>query len=171
VVTEVIPGARSVALGVMVAAGSRFESPGQQGASHLLEHLLFRGSAGRDGRAIAVADGESDGFGPTAAGAIAEAVNLYREVTQGRSLQLGENHPTTLESEHNLGCALLDQKLDLAAAERHLSHVLTERRKIFSDKDQLVLATLNAYANCRSAQARTLLKDARDQIQKGITGN
>ena len=53
VVTEVIPGARSVALGVMVAAGSRFESPGQQGASHLLEHLLFRGSAGRDGRAIA----------------------------------------------------------------------------------------------------------------------
>ena len=52
-ITEVIPGARSVALGVMVAAGSRFELDAQQGASHLLEHLLFRGSATHDGRAIA----------------------------------------------------------------------------------------------------------------------
>ena len=52
-ITEVIPGARSVALGVMVAAGSRFELDDQQGASHLLEHLLFRGSATYDGRAIA----------------------------------------------------------------------------------------------------------------------
>jgi predicted Zn-dependent peptidase len=53
VVTEVIPGARSVALGVMVAAGSRFERDDQQGASHLLEHLLFRGSEAHDGREIA----------------------------------------------------------------------------------------------------------------------
>jgi predicted Zn-dependent peptidase len=53
VITEVIPGARSVALGVMVAAGSRFESPTQHGASHLLEHLLFRGSSTHDGEDIA----------------------------------------------------------------------------------------------------------------------
>ena len=53
VITEVIPGARSVALGVMVSAGSRFERDDQQGASHLLEHLLFRGSASHDGPAIA----------------------------------------------------------------------------------------------------------------------
>ena len=52
-ITEVIPGARSVALGVMVAAGSRFELDDQQGSSHLLEHLLFRGSAHYDGRSIA----------------------------------------------------------------------------------------------------------------------
>ena len=52
-ITEVIPGARSVALGVMVAAGSRHEAPGQHGAAHLLEHLLFRGADGMDSEFLA----------------------------------------------------------------------------------------------------------------------
>ena len=46
VVTEVIPGARSVALGVMIEAGSQVEPDAAQGAAHLLEHLLFRGADG-----------------------------------------------------------------------------------------------------------------------------
>lgn len=52
-ITEVIPGARSVALGVMVAAGSRHEGPQQHGAAHLLEHLLFRGAEGMDSAFLA----------------------------------------------------------------------------------------------------------------------
>ncbi len=38
------PGAPLVAAGWVVGAGSADESPGQTGASHLLEHLLFRGT-------------------------------------------------------------------------------------------------------------------------------
>jgi predicted Zn-dependent peptidase len=45
VVTERMPGVRSVALGFMVAAGSAGEHDGEAGISHLLEHMLFRGSA------------------------------------------------------------------------------------------------------------------------------
>src|SRR5437764_14879725 len=39
-----MPSVRSVALGVWVGTGSRLESDDQAGLSHLLEHLLFRGS-------------------------------------------------------------------------------------------------------------------------------
>jgi predicted Zn-dependent peptidase len=44
VITERMPSVRSVALGWWVGAGSRAEAPDQAGLSHLIEHLLFRGS-------------------------------------------------------------------------------------------------------------------------------
>ena len=44
---------RSVALGIYVAAGSADEAPGERGATHFLEHLLFRRSRRRSGAAIA----------------------------------------------------------------------------------------------------------------------
>jgi predicted Zn-dependent peptidase len=45
VVTEAMPSVRSVALGFWVGTGSRVEDDAQAGLSHLLEHLLFRGSS------------------------------------------------------------------------------------------------------------------------------
>jgi predicted Zn-dependent peptidase len=45
VVVEELPFARSVAIGCVVNAGSRYESRELSGVSHLIEHLLFRGSA------------------------------------------------------------------------------------------------------------------------------
>ena len=44
VVTEAVPAVRSVALGLWVRTGSRDEGPGQEGLSHFLEHLLFKGT-------------------------------------------------------------------------------------------------------------------------------
>ena len=52
VVTEYVPGVRSVALGVWVAAGSRDEPPSQMGSAHFLEHLLFKGTTHRDAMTI-----------------------------------------------------------------------------------------------------------------------
>ena len=48
VVTETVPGVRSTAFGVWVGVGSRDEAPSEHGASHFLEHLLFKGTAKRD---------------------------------------------------------------------------------------------------------------------------
>jgi predicted Zn-dependent peptidase len=45
IVTEAMPSVRSVSVGFWVGTGSRFESDEQAGLSHLLEHLLFKGSA------------------------------------------------------------------------------------------------------------------------------
>jgi predicted Zn-dependent peptidase len=47
VLTEAIPAMRSVSFGVYVAVGSRDESPTLAGASHFLEHLLFKGTERR----------------------------------------------------------------------------------------------------------------------------
>jgi predicted Zn-dependent peptidase len=45
IVTEALPSVRSVSLGFWVGTGSRAESDDEAGLSHLLEHLLFKGSA------------------------------------------------------------------------------------------------------------------------------
>ncbi len=55
VVTERMPGVRSVALGFWVLAGSRDEPPPISGSSHFLEHLLFKGTKQRSARDIAEA--------------------------------------------------------------------------------------------------------------------
>lgn len=44
VVIERVPHRRSVGLGLWVAAGSRHEGPGLQGAAHLVEHVAFKGT-------------------------------------------------------------------------------------------------------------------------------
>jgi predicted Zn-dependent peptidase len=45
IVTEAMPSVRSVSLGLWIGTGSRTESEQQAGLSHLLEHLLFKGSS------------------------------------------------------------------------------------------------------------------------------
>ncbi len=55
VVTEEMPGVRSVALGIWVDVGSRDERPSVAGASHFLEHLLFKGTKKRSAQDIAEA--------------------------------------------------------------------------------------------------------------------
>ena len=45
IVTEAMPSVRSVSLGFWIGTGSRGESDADAGLSHLLEHLLFKGSS------------------------------------------------------------------------------------------------------------------------------
>ena len=61
VVTEALPGVRSAAVGVWLGVGSRDETPGLAGASHFLEHLLFKGTPTRSALDISVALDEVGG--------------------------------------------------------------------------------------------------------------
>ena len=47
IITEQVPGVRSVAFGIWVAVGSRDETAAQMGSAHYLEHLLFKGTKRR----------------------------------------------------------------------------------------------------------------------------
>ena len=47
IVTEEVPSVRSAAVGIWVNVGSRDEAPATAGASHFLEHLLFKGTKSR----------------------------------------------------------------------------------------------------------------------------
>ena len=55
VITESVPGARSASVGIWVGVGSVDETPKLAGASHYLEHLLFKGTTHRTGHEIAMA--------------------------------------------------------------------------------------------------------------------
>jgi predicted Zn-dependent peptidase len=53
VLTETMPHVRSVSVGVWVSSGSRRETAEQNGISHFIEHMLFKGTANRSAEAIA----------------------------------------------------------------------------------------------------------------------
>jgi predicted Zn-dependent peptidase len=53
VITEAMPHVRSVSVGVWINAGSRSETPEQNGISHFIEHMLFKGTTRRSAEDIA----------------------------------------------------------------------------------------------------------------------
>lgn len=53
IITEKIPSVRSVALGVWVGTGSKFETERDNGISHFLEHMFFKGTTNRSAKEIA----------------------------------------------------------------------------------------------------------------------
>ena len=55
VLSQAVPGFRTVTFGVWVGVGSRDESPELAGATHFLEHLLFKGTRRRDALQISAA--------------------------------------------------------------------------------------------------------------------
>ena len=55
IIVEPIPGVPTVAVGVWFEVGSRDEPESCLGVAHFVEHLLFKGSVGRDARALAEA--------------------------------------------------------------------------------------------------------------------
>lgn len=53
IVYEEIPHVRSLSVGIWVNAGSRYEQPEENGITHFIEHMLFKGTKTRSARQIA----------------------------------------------------------------------------------------------------------------------
>jgi len=53
VITEYMPHVRSVSVGIWVGTGSRRETSEQNGISHFIEHMLFKGTSNRSAEEIA----------------------------------------------------------------------------------------------------------------------
>jgi predicted Zn-dependent peptidase len=78
IVSEEMPSVRSVSLGFWIGTGSRAESDDQAGLSHLLEHLLFKGSEKYESLEI---DQIFDGMGAELnAGTGKETTSVYARV-------------------------------------------------------------------------------------------
>jgi predicted Zn-dependent peptidase len=89
VVTERMPGVRSVSVGFWVLAGSRDERPSIGGASHFLEHLLFKGTRSRSARDIAEA---FDAVGGDLNAFTAKEFTCYYARVRDRDLDLAVDH-------------------------------------------------------------------------------
>ncbi len=55
IVSEQIPHVRSLSIGIWVDAGSRYETPEENGITHFIEHMLFKGTKTRTAKQIAEA--------------------------------------------------------------------------------------------------------------------
>lgn len=126
VLTEAIPGVRSVAVGVWVRHGSAHERPQEMGVSHLLEHMVFKGTARRSARDIALALESLGG-----------SLDAYtsREHTSYQARVLDEHVPVALDVLADLVLAPLLRDEDL---EREREVVLEEISTVEDTPDDLV---------------------------------
>ncbi|MBI4539857.1 MAG: insulinase family protein [Gemmatimonadetes bacterium] len=126
VLTERIPAVRSVAVGVWVRRGSAHERMDEMGVSHLLEHMVFKGTARRSARDIALALESLGG-----------SLDAYtsREHTSYQARVLDEHLPAALDVLADLVLAPLLRDEDL---EREREVVLEEISTVEDTPDDLV---------------------------------
>jgi predicted Zn-dependent peptidase len=134
VVTDAMEGLETASLGVFVAAGARSESEAEQGLSHLLEHMAFKGTARRDARAIAEAI-ESAGGDLNAATSV-ESTAFYARV-------LREDSGLALDV---LADILINSLFDPRELEREKDVILQEIAALQDTPDDLVFDLFNAAA-------------------------
>ena len=126
VVTERMPHVRSVAVGVWVETGSRREPDDRGGMSHLIEHLVFKGTATRSAEEIAKTmdsvGGQMDAF------TTKEHTCFYVQV-------LDEHLPLAVAL---LTDILLHPRFDADELEREKSVVLQEIKMVDDTPDDII---------------------------------
>ncbi|GGF38383.1 putative zinc protease [Marmoricola endophyticus] len=134
VVTEHVPGVRSAAIGVFVGVGSRDEVPALSGASHFLEHLLFKGTPERSAMEISAA---LDGVGGE--------LNAYtsREYTCYHARVLDEDLPLAVDV---LGDMLTASRITAADVEAEREVILDEIAMHDDDPDDVVHELVHEHA-------------------------
>jgi predicted Zn-dependent peptidase len=155
VVTERMPGVRSVSIGVWVLAGSRDERPAISGHCHFLEHLLFKGTATRTAEEIAQA---FDAVGGDVNAFTSKEYTCYYARVLDRDLELAVDHlvdmmlhstitADDLRAESDVICSEIDMHED--SPEDLVHDVFTETlwpghplgRPILGTKDRIVTST------------------------------
>ena len=133
IVTEELPHAGSVAAGLYLMRGSRDETLEQAGLSHLLEHLLFKGTRAepgrRQGRSLRSIAEEIDRLGG--------ALDAWTQIeTTGFELEV---LPESLDRALDLLCDLVGRPaLDQAELKREVEVVREEIRGVEDDPDELL---------------------------------
>src|SRR4051812_33172934 len=155
VVTERMPGVRSVSIGVWVLAGSRDERPAISGHCHFLEHLLFKGTDRRT--ALQIAE-DFDAVGGDVNAFTAKEYTCYYARVLDRDLEMAVDHlvdmlqhstiaPNDLSAETDVILSEIDMHED--SPEDLVHDVFTEAlwpghplgRPILGTKDRITAST------------------------------
>ncbi|NKB22254.1 MAG: insulinase family protein [Alphaproteobacteria bacterium] len=126
VVTDRLDTVETVSLGVWVQAGARFETAANNGVSHLLEHMAFKGTARRSARDIAE---EIE--------AVGGHLNAFtsREITAFHATTLKDNVDVAIDI---IGDILQNSVFDQQELERERAVVLQEIGQAFDTPDDVV---------------------------------
>jgi predicted Zn-dependent peptidase len=117
VVTERMPGVRSVALGIWVLAGSRDEEPAISGSSHFLEHLLFKGTKQRS--ALDIAE-QFDAVGGDLNAFTAKEYTCYYARVLDRDLPMAVEHLSDMLQHSLIRAADLEAERQVILEEIHM---------------------------------------------------
>ena len=133
VVTERMPNLRSISLGVWLKKGSRHEAASENGISHFIEHLLFKGTASRTAREIALTidsiGGQIDAF-------------TAKEYTCFYAKVLDEHLPIALDL---LSDIVLHPNFAPAEIEKERKVIFEEIRMVDDTPDELVYDLFNQH--------------------------
>jgi predicted Zn-dependent peptidase len=125
-ITERMPHVRSVSIGVWLTRGSRHESEPQSGIAHVVEHMLFKGTASRTAEDIAQ---EIDSIGGQLDAFTAkEYASYYIKV-------LDEHLPTALDL---LSDIVMNPRFEQDDLEREKKVILEEIKMVEDTPDDLV---------------------------------
>jgi predicted Zn-dependent peptidase len=126
IVSEKMPNVRSVCVGICVNTGSLFESEEQAGISHMLEHMVFKGTKNRSGLAIVQ---EIEGAGGH--------INAFtsKELTCFHAQMLDEHLDLALDVLSDL---LISPRLTRQDVEKEKSVIAEEIRHYEDSPDELI---------------------------------
>jgi predicted Zn-dependent peptidase len=127
VLLDQIPHLRSVSAGIWVAAGSRQEEDRDRGASHFIEHMLFKGTRRRTARQIAL---EIDSVGGVLNGFTSREYSSFSVKVMDTQLPVGMDLLTDL---------YLNSVFDPQELERERGVILQEIRMIEDSPEEHVV--------------------------------
>src|SRR6266850_3914530 len=131
IVTERMPNLRSISLGVWLKKGSRHETEPENGISHFIEHLLFKGTRTRTAKDIALTidsiGGQIDAF-------------TAKEYTCFYAKVLDEHLPIALDL---LSDIVLHPNFDPEEIEKERKVIFEEIRMVDDTPDELVYDLFN----------------------------
>lgn len=130
VASYTMPQANSVALGVWIATGGRYENMKNRGISHFVEHLLFKGTKTRTAAEI---KNSIEGIGGMLNGFTSEEVTCYLVKVLGRHLDLGVDI---------LSDMVLNARFDARDVEKERFVILEEVKMYRDHPDQYVYELL-----------------------------
>jgi predicted Zn-dependent peptidase len=129
VITETVPHVRSVSIGVWIGTGARRETPKNNGISHFIEHMLFKGTSNRSAEEIAR---EADSTGGN--------LDAYtaKELVSYNIKVLDEHLPIAFDI---LADLVLNPKFDEADIEKEKGVILEELKMEVDNPEYLVHET------------------------------
>lgn len=158
IITEKVPGLRSVSIGYWVGTGSRMEKPGEEGITHFIEHLMFKGTDKRSARDIA-----------ESLDSVGGQLNAFtaKEMTCYYARVMDEHLPLAIEV---LSDMLFHSKFDSAAMDKERG-VIKEEISMYEDTpDELIHDLFLAAAWPDNPLGKPILGTAKslDQIDRSM---
>lgn len=153
VIAEPINHFRSVSVGLWLGAGSMTELPGENGLSHFLEHMLFKGTGKRSAREIAEA---MDGIGGQINAFTSKECTCYYVKVMDEHLSVAMDVLCDI---------LLDSKLDEGEMEKERGVILEEISMVEDTPDDIVHELLSEVALAGNPFAQPILG-----VSEGIAG-